>query len=559
MKRRIAVLGLILVTAIQHSFAQTNTMRDYVGIINQVYHPEVISFMEEIQADFEKSGNSDAVKSISYFLEGLSGTGFVYVAPDGSNYILTNYHVIAQAISLKVTFEKTDGTKTSYDNLAIVSIDEDIDLALLKFPAGVQPFAGGLTFNTTMLEDGTDVFSAGFPGMGNNALWQFGKGIVSNSSVRLPVSEDSTETRGPYIQHTAQVDPGNSGGPLLIAQPGAPGSYAVAGINTLKVLSRQAANYAIPSQTVLDFIGKSLAASRENEQELLEARVQAFMDGLTVPKAVYDHIAKFLSTDCVALNAKFAISELDDRGSKTVWNSIARAFSWNPVDGMRYAVGWLVEDSIRSKSGAIKISLDTIEKINDTEYSVSFDVSGNTVTSAWVKEFGIWRINTFGGFASGDKTLVEEKERLRTREDKLKTDYFLMLSAGYTQVFGTGPALNANISYRGNSTIWGVTVQYRGSDYMQTEFGFGAYMPIRLNGFAVMPLIKASVGFMKTEERDDSFDMNFGISAQGGVMFTTAAIPGLFLSAAYQYNFYLSTDYPSHLLLISLGYGFSRK
>jgi len=73
-------------------------------------------------------------------------------------------------------------------------------------------------------------------------LWQFSTGNVSNAVARFPRSLDDPTMMGPFIQHTAPIDPGNSGGPLLVAQADVPSGFAVAGINTLTGTWRQAAN-----------------------------------------------------------------------------------------------------------------------------------------------------------------------------------------------------------------------------------------------------------------------------------------------------------------------------
>jgi len=238
MKKFIALAIVLFFWSVTFCFGQAGALRDYVGLLSIHYHPDVIAYMGKFKASFEKKGYTNAAKAIDNYLKGLSGTGFVYVAADGTCYVLTNEHVVTQSESLSVTFEKQDGSKTVYDRLKVLYVDEEKDLAILVFDAGIKPFARGLSFAAKTVDEGADIFAAGFPGLGNTAIWQFSRGNVSNASVRLPKSSDSDEIIGPYIQHTAQIDPGNSGGPLLVAAQGVQTGYAVVGINTLSANSR---------------------------------------------------------------------------------------------------------------------------------------------------------------------------------------------------------------------------------------------------------------------------------------------------------------------------------
>ncbi|MDR3123805.1 MAG: serine protease, partial [Treponema sp.] len=278
-------------------------------MINQTFHPDIVAYLGKLREEFDRLGNKDAARGIDNYLKGGSGTGFVYVAEDGSNYIITNHHVITQSYDISVTFEKLDGTKIKYEGLEIVAADEDMDIALLSFPKGGKPFTGGLSFLDRPVNEGEDVYSAGFPGLGSTPLWQFGKGMVSNARVEFPEYADDKKSRimGPYIQHTAQIDPGNSGGPLLIPVEGVPAGYAVVGINTLSARFRQAANFSIPVYRVNAFLNTALGPKPEDEMPRLEARLDSFIEGLGESKTVYEHISAYLSNACTAENAEFAL------------------------------------------------------------------------------------------------------------------------------------------------------------------------------------------------------------------------------------------------------------
>jgi serine protease Do len=483
--------------------------------------------------------------------------------------VLTNEHVIAQSESLSITFEKQDGSKTIYDRLKVLFVDEEKDLAILVFDAGVKPFTRGLSLNTRAIDEGIDVFAAGFPGLGNTVIWQFSRGNISNASVRLPKSIDSDETIGPYIQHTAQIDPGNSGGPLLVAAQGVLTGYAVVGINTLSARYRQAANYAIPVDRVRTFIDAALSKQPVNEKELITKKVDEFVKGLQVNKAVYEHISKFLSNNCTAANAEYAISELLDKASRSVLENIDRTFTNDPVAGMNAAVAWNIENSMRSKSGAMKISLDSINLNDKGGFDVVFNVNDKIAKSVWIKEYGVYRMDTYGELAAGGKNLLQEKEKKKAQDKALRTDFNTAVSAGYTNVFDYGSAIHAAVRFGNPFTVgFDLFSGIGGQEYFKFGMAAGGNIPIRLDKFALIPFFEGGMTYTSSAESKKEYrdsDIGFGfamcIPLKGGVMFTFAKVPGLFGRLFYEYNVVLFNDknksFKNHDIIgVSIGYGF---
>ncbi len=128
-----------------------------------------------------------------------AGSGFIITA-DG--YIVTNYHVIDSASTVKVTLY--DGT--TYD-ATIVGGDEDYDIAVLKIDAtGLQAVTFG---DSSKLQVGEDIAAIGNP-LGE-LTFSMSEGIVS--SVDRAINVDGTPFN--MIQVSAAINPGNSGGPLF--------------------------------------------------------------------------------------------------------------------------------------------------------------------------------------------------------------------------------------------------------------------------------------------------------------------------------------------------------
>jgi serine protease Do len=551
-------------------FGQTETLRDYVGLINQTLHPDIVAYLGKFKADFERRGNAEAAKSIDNYLKGASGTGFVYTAGDGAAYIITNHHVITQSYDISITFEKLDGAKVKYEGLTIIAADEDMDIALLAFPRG-SPFITGLSFLDRPVNEGEDVYSAGFPGLGAVTLWQFGRGMVSNAHVEFPAG-DGPDSRimGPYIQHTAQVDPGNSGGPLLVRVEEAPTGYAVAGINTLSARFRQAANFSIPIDQVNAFLSAALGPKPEDQRPRLEARLNSFIEGLGEPRAVYEHIARYLSNACVGENAEYALVETLRNANRTVQDNIILAFVHSPVEGMGYAVAWTIENTLRTKPGRIAVTVDSVVPNSKNGFTVVFNVNGKTISSEWVNDYGIWRISAFGDFAAGDKTLIEKRDQAEQDAKRLKTDYILQFSAGLACFLEPAAAFGVDLKFRTGFMGYGLKLYTMGKDFFQAETTAGLYFPVRIRKVGLTPYGELGLGLVSKEpdskpagraggigdspiERDIGFDL----SVQGGLMLTTTVVPGLFFQAAYQHNFY-SDDIgiKPGLFFFGLGYGF---
>ncbi|GHV02803.1 hypothetical protein FACS189485_04310 [Spirochaetia bacterium] len=587
--KKIALAVLLVFISAATVFGQASALRDYVGIIKGTYHPDALEFFDKLRENYKKRGKDDLVKWIDgYIKSGVGGTGFVYVAPDGENYVITNYHVVAQTVALSISFEKLDGAKTTYDRLKVAAADEDIDIAVLTFADGAKPFTAGLAFITSPAEEGADVFAAGFPGMFTEQIWQFSKGVVSNARMRLPHDIEDEEgvnpaRWGPYIQHTSNIDHGNSGGPLLVQQADVTSGYAVAGINTLTLSGyRENTFFAIPADRALAYIGEALkpkdeAANRHN----LDLRLDAFIKGLAKPKAVYGAIADYLSNGCTASNAEYAIIETFSRAPRTVQDAIDNVN--NLVDAMNYCVAWIIEDTFRGKTaGTLRATLGDITQNTDGSYTVPLQFSGDhVINTTWVSEFGIWKLDKAGDLVTGDKTLVEKRAKDKESETKLRTNYALALSAGYAYLGlgGSNPrgsALDVSMMF-GHALTSGVRVLL--SDNFGIVEGRAGYTgAIRFGKFALMPYGDIGVGiawhekdytdgsYYHTPEEKDLSNISAGLSAQVGLKFTTSFVPGLFLSTAYQFSYYPGgtvfekRNFPlkdtTHGIIIGVGYLF---
>ena len=184
--------------------------------------PNTASVVEKIKASVVliEVGRSDSSGS---------GTGF-FLSDDG--YIATNYHVVEGAIQIRVTLY--DGT---VKNAEMVGYRAEDDLAVIKIPNGkYSPLAIG---NSDILMAGDVAIAVGNPG-GAEGGWTTTKGIVSATNRILSVEEATYFSEMKMLQTDAQVNPGNSGGPLCNE------NGEVIGIITRKMSDYEGMGYAIP-------------------------------------------------------------------------------------------------------------------------------------------------------------------------------------------------------------------------------------------------------------------------------------------------------------------------
>ena len=128
-----------------------------------------------------------------------AGSGFI-LTKDG--YIVTNYHVVKDGETVKVTLYSGDEYEAKY-----VGGDEDYDIAVIKVEAtDLQPVTLG---DSSSLNVGDHVLAIGNP-LGELT---FSRSGVMVSCVNRAINVDGTPFN--MIQTDASINPGNSGGPLF--------------------------------------------------------------------------------------------------------------------------------------------------------------------------------------------------------------------------------------------------------------------------------------------------------------------------------------------------------
>ncbi|MDE5581752.1 MAG: serine protease [Treponemataceae bacterium] len=141
--KKILALAVLLSLFTMNAHSQ---IRSQVGIVRGQFSQDFTSKMESCREKIRGTGYTTYAKAIDAYLAGGFGSGFVYAADDGTTYVLTNRHVIMEADKASIEFESSDGKSEIYEDLAVVAMNEDIDVAILAFPSN-KNVGGGTAIN----------------------------------------------------------------------------------------------------------------------------------------------------------------------------------------------------------------------------------------------------------------------------------------------------------------------------------------------------------------------------------------------------------------------------
>jgi S1-C subfamily serine protease len=170
-----------------------------------------------------------------------SGSGFL-VTPDG--YGLTNSHVVARRARLMAT--TTDGDRL---DAVVIGDDPPTDLAVIRLAARDLPFAQ--LGDSDALRVGQLLIAIGSP-FGFQSTVSTGVVSALNRTMR---GEEGRLIEN-IVQHSAPLNPGNSGGPLVDSRG------RVIGINTAIIAMAQGLGFAVPANTARWVINELLSHGR---------------------------------------------------------------------------------------------------------------------------------------------------------------------------------------------------------------------------------------------------------------------------------------------------------
>jgi S1-C subfamily serine protease len=177
------------------------------------------------------------------------GSGFVI---DKAGHIVTNYHVIEGADQIEVSFSNQDTLRAT-----LVGSDPSTDIAVLRVEASSRSLTPLALGNSGAVRVGDPVVAIGNP---------FGLARTTTAGIVSAVQERTITAPNGYpidhvIQTDAQINSGNSGGPLLNDRA------EVIGVNS-QIAPAQGSSgnvgigFAVPSNTVKQVVAQLVATGR---------------------------------------------------------------------------------------------------------------------------------------------------------------------------------------------------------------------------------------------------------------------------------------------------------
>jgi len=533
--RRIAIISVLVILSAVSAHAQ---LREMVFIVEPNIHADTKEEFLEISDDWEKKSPefSDWLRGIS---EGGHGSGFLYVDDEGDNYVVTNRHVVTFSDSADIK-QRIGREEIVFKECPIVYVSDTTDIAVLAFPDYEKVFEKGLSISVDPVSDGDEAISAGYPGVNytDEKLWQFAKGYITNSEAysKALFGEDSQR----LLQHSANIDNGSSGGPLLIETDG---EYRVIGVNTYSLvdLGRENTFFSIPSEQLVEELNRGIniwhGRIDENEQEGLEKTCLALADQLNSEEPDVNFLNKLLSNQLVSdkgiTNLDRILQARSDNEAREWWDF----FISSPWDAMRYAVGeYEYEALIRLAPirfiETVSEDYDQYRSNRGTPVRARYQDSKKTYEITWIFQFGNWRINEIETLSAKEaKALalavpvlyaVEQKEleRMEQEEKALEQEEKTLRKAQRTEVRMAGNDRYHNIV----SLFVGVkNVTSSGSNAGITlGLGYWHRFPQR-NIYTATNILVSSFtdGYIPPSDPEGSYFNDLGYCAHGTVGYTT--------------------------------------
>jgi S1-C subfamily serine protease len=186
----------------------------------------------------------------------VQGSGFIYNFT-AQPIVITNHHVVNDAINITVTFMNGDGYAAT-----LLGSDPYADLAMLSTDAPQSELKPLQITSSSTLEVGDPVVAVGNPyglagSMTIGIVGALGRTITEDLTGGYPIAD--------VIQTTTPLNPGNSGGPLL--------NYhgEVVGITTAIISDSEGLGFAIPSNAILREIQSLVTEGSYNQHPWLGA------------------------------------------------------------------------------------------------------------------------------------------------------------------------------------------------------------------------------------------------------------------------------------------------
>ena len=286
-----------------------------------------------------------------------TGTGIIMTA-DG--YIATNHHVIEGATKIKVTFY--DKTVMYAEMIGSSEMD---DLGVIKVDASGLPAATFANYEECYV--GQTVYAIGTPA-GPDFGWTTTKGIISykNREVKMYDDDDGTlQKKLRLLQMDANVNPGNSGGPLVNTKG------EVVGVVSMKLADGyEGIGFAIPSDGAVEILE---AIMEHGNADNINSSLSHKRPMLGITGVYVDGGAYYLpTTDGVQMIPEEKLGEYNLKD--LIHPAVSGIYVMGFADGMDAAEKMMVGDIITAAQG------EELESMNHLMNIINEHYAGDTVT-----------------------------------------------------------------------------------------------------------------------------------------------------------------------------------
>jgi serine protease Do len=413
--RRFAVLAAAVTLTSGAAFASTGSLQDVVYKVETQYHDVTREQLLGWAEVMRRIGSPELEKYFRSIADrGAGGTGWLFTDATG-RYVITNAHVVRGASKVTLSRERRNapGRMESLGECEILYVDSESDLAVISVPDSADVPATGLQLGTHAPHNLQPVVAAGFPGHLGPQTWNITRGEVSNSSApgipfrQLGVTLDS------LIEHTAMIDHGNSGGPLLV--PRRPGplddrdarKFVVVGVNTFNV---GRAFFSIPAAHVRRVLDRARSVRRtmqtsEGRERALWTQAKVLEGELSKVRTDREDLIaglaglhRFMSQAYVARHGNQTFVEQFLRKTTAEREEMLRELFNDPIGALRW---YALVDFVRTLASVGDLSTTHFREINFADrqdilhrpdITTSFDLGSRKQDIVWTVEAGEWRI-----------------------------------------------------------------------------------------------------------------------------------------------------------------------